>query len=167
MHPTHKTHELHCYEYVNQPYTTVRNALRADPAGLFNRATTNAAHRAQSVVASLHVELGSLDLAADVEIRFGTVTEEEHPVFRRMTTIPLTWAGARSPALFPAMNAVLRVFPLSPTETQLELKGTYDPPLGVLGAAIDALVMHRVADASVHRFLAEVAQQLRVELQPD
>lgn len=159
-----KTHELRCYDYVNQPYAAVRDALRGDPQGLFNRATTHAASRARSVVASLHVELGSLDLAADVVIEVGGITEREHASSKLVTVVELSWTGARSPGLFPAMRAELRVFPLSSAETQLELIGTYDPPLGVLGDAIDALVMHRVADASVHRFLTEVAEQLRSEL---
>jgi hypothetical protein len=51
------------------------------------------------------------------------------------------------------MEAELVVYPLSKSETQLELQGRCSPPLGALGGALDSLVGHRIADASVHRFV--------------
>jgi hypothetical protein len=159
-----RPHELRCYDYVNRPYAIVRDALRADPYGVFNRATTNASSRAKTVTAQLHVEVGDLDIAADVVIQVGGITEREEGSPNAVTTIELGWTAARSPGLFPAMRAQLRVFPLSATETQLELCGSYEPPLGILGSAIDRVLLHRIADASVLSFVKEVAQQLRGEL---
>jgi hypothetical protein len=40
----------------------------------------------------------------------------------------------------------------------------YTPPLGTIGSALDSLIGHRVADASVHRFVTDVASLLRGEL---
>ena len=62
------------------------------------------------------------------------------------------------------MHAKLAVYPLPATETQLELVTRYDPPFGVIGAAADAMIGHRIADASVQRFLNEVAAHLRQTL---
>jgi hypothetical protein len=62
------------------------------------------------------------------------------------------------------MEAELIVYPLSKEETQLELHGRYTPPLGAVGSALDSLIGHRVADASVHRFVTDVASLLRTEL---
>jgi iron-sulfur cluster repair protein YtfE (RIC family) len=64
------------------------------------------------------------------------------------------------------MEATLVVYPLSRTETQLELSGRYRPPLGVLGSAVDAAWGHRIAKASVLRFVQELAAQLTKELGP-
>jgi hypothetical protein len=64
------------------------------------------------------------------------------------------------------MHAELAIYPLTATETQLELRGHYEPPLGALGAAVNALVGHRIADLSVHRFLSEVAGHLRAAVTP-
>ncbi len=41
--------------------------------------------------------------------------------------------------MFPALKAELSVYSLSATETQVELRGHYDPPMGVLGGALDAV----------------------------
>ena len=66
--------------------------------------------------------------------------------------------------LFPLMTAVLAVYPLTATETQLDFSGQYDPPLGAVGDAVDALIGHRIAEASVHRFVTDVARYLREHL---
>ncbi|MCC7382538.1 MAG: hypothetical protein IT384_11940 [Deltaproteobacteria bacterium] len=159
-------HELRCYEYVNRPYAVVRDALRADPQGIFERATKGAAGRAHALAASLKVELGGIEIGTDVTIRI-TGVEERLPggeVRTPVTRLKVAWQAVRAPALFPSMEAEVSIYPLSSEETQLDLHGLYHPPLGILGSAVDALVMHRVADASVHRFLAEVASLLRTEL---
>jgi hypothetical protein len=161
-----EAHELRCYDYVNQPYAVVRDALRADLAGILERATKGATGRAQALAASLKVDVGPLEIGTDVAIQVGRIEErQEGPVGRAPTTvIELRWKAARAAALFPSMEAELLVYPLSGTETQLELHGRYSPPLGAIGSALDSLVGHRVADASVHRFVTEVASRLRAEL---
>jgi hypothetical protein len=62
------------------------------------------------------------------------------------------------------MRAELAVYPLTSTETQLDFQGVYEPPLGALGKAVNAVVGHRIAEASVHRFVSNVAQYLRQTL---
>ena len=62
------------------------------------------------------------------------------------------------------MKATLSVWALTATETQLAFSGTYEPPLGPLGRAMNALIGHRIAQASVHRFLKDVAEYLRQTL---
>jgi hypothetical protein len=155
-------HSLRCYDYINQPCERVLQALRADASGIFRRATLSSAARASAVGAQLHVQVGVLDVAADVAIELGAA--EENTSSRRSTTFPLSWRSTKSPGLFPHMKAKLIVYPLTSTETQLELEGTYDPPLGLLGDAIDAVVGHRIAEASVLQFLQEISTLLRKEL---
>jgi hypothetical protein len=62
------------------------------------------------------------------------------------------------------MKAELAIYPLTGTETQLDFAGVYEPPLGVLGSAANAVVGHRLAESSVHRFISDVAQHLRASL---
>jgi hypothetical protein len=61
------------------------------------------------------------------------------------------------------MEAELIVYPLSKDETQIELRGRYTPPLGAIGSALDSQIGHRVADASVHRFVTDVASSPRAD----
>jgi hypothetical protein len=157
--------EIRSYDYVNHPYARVREALVADAPGIFRAATRVAADRAQSVAAELRVTLGGVDVSADIVCRIGAI-EEATGGFRNapVTRIPVSWEAARSPRFFPLMNSVLTVYPLTSTETQLDFLGRYDPPLGIVGEAMDAIVGHRIAEASVHRFVTDIARYLREHL---
>jgi hypothetical protein len=52
------------------------------------------------------------------------------------------------------MKADLSIYPLTATETQLDFKGVYEPPLGPLGEAVNAIVGHRIAEVSFTASLA-------------
>lgn len=157
--------EVRAFDYVNHPYASVRNELTNNAASVFGSATRAAMSRAESVAAELRVSLGALEVAAPIEIALGQPSESEiGPGRSHKLVVPITWKAAARTALFPIMNAELSVYPLTGTETQLDFSGHYDPPLGVLGSAIDAAVGFRVAEASVHRFLTDVAQFLRQKL---
>ena len=98
----------------------------------------------------------------DVEIAVQRVeetvgTSRASPV----TRIQFEWKAKQKPQLFPLMHAELAVYPLTGNETQLDFSGRYEPPLGVVGKGLDAVVGKRIADASIHRFVTEVAEYLR------
>lgn len=149
------SHELHCYDYVNQPYATVRREVLADPQALFRLATSGGKN------SQLHVRIGALELGADIAIEVRSIEEKCAPLERPSTRLVLEWRSLRSAALFPLMKATLTIYPLTPTETQLELAGTYDPPFGALGDAIDAVALHRFAQSSVTSFVREISTHLR------
>lgn len=157
--------KLRCYQYVDRTYTQVRTLLRGQPLEVLQKATTSAATRAKSVAANLKVELGGIEIGIEVRPHvLGIGDEEGIAGLSPVTRVRLSWEAARTPALFPLMRAELSLWPLSSTETQLEIEGAYEPPLGALGNAIDALVGHRIAEASVHRFLEDVVEQIRREI---
>jgi hypothetical protein len=158
-------HEIRSFDYVNHPYARVREALTADAAGIFRAATRAAASRAESIAAELRVTVAGLDVGAAIRVSTGEITEtREGPHAMPVTTIPVYWEAASHPELFPFMSADMKVYPLTSTETQVDFLGRYEPPLGILGGALDALVLHRIADASVARFVADVVRYLRAEL---
>ena len=69
-----------------------------------------------------------------------------------------------NPHLFPLMKGELSIYPLTATETQLDFRGLYEPPFGSVGKAVNAIVGHRIAEVSVHRFINDVAGYLRQAL---
>ncbi len=159
--------ELHCYEYVNRPFAQVRDALALDAVGLFERATQTAAGRARSLVSSLKVSIAGLEVGKNVVIRVAHVEPDAQApghLASQAIRLDLEWQAETSSALFPSMRASLLAYPLSANETQLDLRGTYEAPGGALGSAVDRLVGHRIAEASAHRFLDEVASRLSDEL---
>lgn len=160
-----KGKHIRVFEYVNHPYGDVRELLTADAGGVFSRATKSAARRARSIASELRVNVGGIEIGTDIDIRVTGVGERPKRVSApEATVIGLEWEASKMPHLFPFMRAELSVYPLTATETQLELEGAYEPPLGPLGGMLDDAVGHRIAEASVHRFIRDVALHLRAEL---
>lgn len=157
--------KIRSYDYVNHPYETVREGLSADPRAVFQAATKTAAARANSLASELSVDLAGIKLGADISINVKST--EHRPATGATgpsTVIALEWEAANRKDLFPFMRAELAIYPLTATETQLDFSGAYEPPLGVLGGAVNAVVGHRIAESSVHRFVANVAEYLRTSL---
>lgn len=77
--------------------------------------------------------------------------------------VALRWeATGPGGVLFPVLDADLTLTP-SPEPgpgSLLKLAGVYRPPFGPVGQALDRAILHRVAAATVRRFLAWVAAQL-------
>jgi hypothetical protein len=68
-------------------------------------------------------------------------------------------AGAGS-GLYPALDADVRLAPAGEHRSLLTLTGSYRPPTGRAGEAVDRTVMHTVATATARRFLASMAAVL-------
>ena len=157
--------EIHCYDYVNHAYAEVRDALSKDALWVFQSATRAAASRAQSIASELRVDLGAIGIEADIRVSVKNIeVRDREGISDPVTRLQLEWEAATMPRLFPLMRAELSVYPLTATETQLDFRGLYEPPLGALGKALNAIVGHRIAEASVQRFVADVAQYLRRNL---
>jgi hypothetical protein len=155
-----KATRIRCYDYVNHPYDKVCEALTSHSQEIFQRATRSAETRAGHVAAGLHVTIAGLEVGKEIEIVIKGHTDVES-LSRKELTLQLEWKAASAPRFFPTMIADLHVYPLSSTETQLDFEGAYEPPLGIVGKALDAVAGRRIAEASVHHFVNEVADYLR------
>ena len=89
-----------------------------------------------------------------------TVEIESVPAYDRgsATVIPLRWT-ATGPlgSAFPVLDANVELTG-SEAGTDLLVVGTYRPPFGALGVALDRLVMHGVAQATIRRFALQLAE---------
>lgn len=75
--------------------------------------------------------------------------------------VGLRWeATGITAGLFPVLDADFALAPADRGTTRLALEGVYRPPLGRLGAALDALVLHRVGEATIRSLLRSVADAL-------
>jgi hypothetical protein len=81
------------------------------------------------------------------------------PVYREDTmTIALRWeATGATGSLFPVLDADISLSPAGEASTRLTLSGSYRPPLGRFGAALDKAVLSRVAVATIDALLRSVA----------
>jgi hypothetical protein len=74
--------------------------------------------------------------------------------------LALRWeATGPGGGLFPVLDADLKLVP-DGEGTVLTMAGSYRPPLGSLGEALDRAILRRVAAATIRSFVAEVAAQI-------
>lgn len=142
---------VYYFVHVNRPFGEVESSLvdQLNNLGPF----ADAAYREGEHLRH-RVDLGS-DLpmmAKAVQVLSGTPLRGS-----QQTTIPFAWEATGTPGLFPKLDADLIVAAVGPELSQITLRGTYAPPLGPLGRALDRAVLHRVAEASVKSFVDRVA----------
>jgi len=160
-----KPKSIHVYDYVNHPYEKVREALGPDAVEVFSNATKVAAKRARTIASELHANVAGIDVGTEIDIEVKEIGDSPKTFGSpEKTILQIEWKASKMPGLFPVMKAELSIYPLTSTETQLDLEGEYEVPLGVVGSAIDAVAGNRIAQASVHRFISDVAAYLRAEL---
>jgi hypothetical protein len=157
--------KIHCYDYVNHPYEQVRSVLGQDAPGVFQSATKAAASRVQSVASELRIDIGGIGIQTDIQVSVKNIEVKPRKAKSGpVTRLQLEWEAAKMANLFPLMKADLSIYPITATETQLDFDGFYEPPLGPLGKAMNAMLGHRVAEVCVHRFVSDLADYLRKTL---
>ena len=88
-----------------------------------------------------------------VEVRFRNLVERDD-----YAGLAVRWeATGPGGGLFPALDADIMVMPAGERSSKLRLTGSYRPPLGALGSALDAAILHRVARATIRAFLNRLA----------
>ena len=153
---------VYYYVQVAESFAVVERKLLGILGGLGDMA--RAAYREGEVLRT-KIGVGSSTsplLAKTVEIEVGTPLRGESE-----SEIPITWRATGTPGLFPSMEAGIVIARLGPSLTQISLRGSYEPPLGAVGRALDRTLFHRVAEASVKSFLDHIASSVQAgDLRP-
>jgi hypothetical protein len=134
------------------PFEDVERALLDVLVGLPGQA--DVAYREGEELRS-RLRSGQGAVAKTVRLHVGNLHQQDGQV-----RIPLTWEATGTPGLFPRMDADLVLAAVGPELTHVEFRGTYRPPLGPVGRALDRALLHRVAEASVKSFVDQLAAAL-------
>lgn len=70
------------------------------------------------------------------------------------------WHAVKHPGWYPHLDGEIELGAIDPTVCQLSLRGTYEPPLGMVGDIADRLVGHRVAEAVVRSTDLRIASRI-------
>ena len=137
------------------PADQVERALLDSPAGWLSAMAGAAQERGDGLL--IEVGVGPMEggLRRRVSLRLG------EPVrFPSMISVPLTWEPVGLEGLLPRLDANIELGPLGEDRTQLAISARYQPPLGVVGQAVDRVLLHRVAEATLKDFLDRVGQAI-------
>jgi uncharacterized membrane protein len=118
---------------------------------------------AKSRQLDLVVPLKGLGLPTELELeRPVTVNFHAHAnrllIGRRNDEMDVSWTP-KDGGPYRNFTGKILVRPAS-GKTELELRGDYEPPLGFVGAAFDAIVGNRIAQATASALLAELKAEL-------
>jgi hypothetical protein len=98
--------------------------------------------------------VGAIGLSKLVRVQVRELARSE-----KSAGIALRWE-ATGGGLFPVLDADVRLTPAGEHVTLLSMAGSYRPPLGSLGKALDGAILHRVAAATIRGFVAQVAARI-------
>ena len=120
--------------------------------GLLRRASDDAFHDLETGLA----RVGPLGAAPGLS-RLVAVRCTDMAVHRDFASMAIRWeATGTGGALFPALDADLKLTPAGEQATMLAVRGVYRPPLGGLGAGLDRVILHRLAQATIWAFTHQI-----------
>lgn len=105
----------------------------------------------QSEELKARVSPGALGLAKAVRLELGEPIHGPGD-----TRIPLSWVATGARRLFPRLDGEIVVSDIGSDLTQIVFRGSYEPPLGPVGETLDRVLLHRIAEATVKRFVDAV-----------
>jgi hypothetical protein len=136
------------------PVVKVEEALVGSPAGWLSAMAGEAQARGDGLLGEVGVGPRTR-LRRQVRIRLG---EPVH--YPSMTSLPLTWEPVGLDGVLPQLDANLELGSLGGDRTQLAVSARYRPPLGVVGRAVDRVLLHRVAEATLKDFLDRLGEAI-------
>lgn len=121
-------------------------------------ALTSASEDAYSCGTAGLTRVGAAGLSKLVRVQL----RELHPdQTDRSAGLAIRWeATGPGGGLFPVLDADLRLASAGDQVTLLTVAAVYRPPLGPLGEALDRVILHRVADATIGNFAGWLAAQI-------
>ena len=144
------THEhVRVSRRIDRPVADVERVLRIEPDRLV-RAAYGVDVAATSTVIALPL-FGSLKgLRVPVRVEFRTPRPPRHAI------ISLKWQATYLNRYFPVLEADIEVH-AGPDVADLELNGTYLPPLGIAGLVFDRFIGRRIATSAAVGFVDALA----------
>ena len=139
---------------IEVPYAKVRDRLRGDPAVVLGDGTDPEGR----IIAPLTATLRDRQVERDLLIEIVAFDEPAGDALG--SHLVLRGDASHHPGLFPKLDARFDAVPISDERTALFFVGTYDPPLGAVGRAIDAVALHRFAEESLRGLFERAGDRL-------
>jgi hypothetical protein len=148
------------YVTIDRPIEACRQVLLESPEEWLPNVVQTSHGPAEQLLARMGFTVLAVDVRKKALVQLGNPVQ-----LRDWLHIPISWEAQPVSELFPRFEGELQLVPISPEETKLALAGTYDPPLGDLGRAVDNLLMHTAAEATVKDFVEQLGRRLEKQLE--
>lgn len=146
---------VHDFEVVETPFERVVEAFDADPEALILAALDDVRRSGEHVLAKVKPKGWPVLLAKRVEVQVGAPR-----MYGDGALVWFAWSAVGGASLFPSLQADLEFAPFGENQTELTLRGNYEPPGGGVGRQLDQLLLHRIADSTVRAVLRSLCTAL-------
>jgi hypothetical protein len=140
---------------IDSPHFEVESWLRCCTSALVPLADDATASGEELLMTVGPGFVGERVLGVPVKVRLGACWTRDGAI-----AIPIRWEAAFFESLFPVLDGTLVITPLDEERARLAIEASYRPPLDRIGGLIDRVLLHRVAEATVHEFLRRIGPAL-------
>ena len=141
------------------PFEQAVTLLREQPELVLGAAEDSMTTLADGQPRELHVIAPTPTTPHDIDIVIGPPqTVDAHAVM-----LPIRWESVSGARWVPTVDGEIEIIDESHTTPWIEVSffGRYEPRLGALGGAMDALVMHTIVESTLKQFLDNVCEHIR------
>lgn len=137
------------------PFDSCRQALLDAPSTWMPNLAGELARPDGELTARLGFSVLGVGVTKQVAIQLG-----EPESGRDWIRVPVRWEAHPIAEAFPVFEGFISLAPVDAETSKLQVTGTYEPPLGRVGASADELLMRRAAKATVRRLVRELSAAL-------
>jgi hypothetical protein len=99
------------------------------------------------------------------EVCFRVADYAQLPGALPLGRIQLSWEPLDHDDIYPTLTADLEIEPIDERRTMVSLLASYNPPLGRIGAVVDRVAMHRIAESALRRFFEGLIAEIKTNAQ--
>ncbi len=152
---------LKTYVELAKPFDQVRQVLLDDVDRWLPNLAQETGQEGERMLVDVGLAVGRRRLRRPAQLLVGSAQVSE-----RLASLPIQLRMRRSDGLFPSFDGFLEAAWLGRERTQLVLEAQYEPPLGLMGRALDRGMLHRVAETAARGLLEAVAARIAAEAKP-
>ena len=146
---------LKSYVEVAVRFEAVQAVMLREPQTWLDGLAVTTEQEGERLLVDVGLEVGGRRLRRPADLVLG-----QPQATQVVTSLPLRIRVHGDQRLFPSFYGSLDAAWLGPTRTQLALSLQYEPPLGMVGRAVDRTLLHRVAETAARIFLEQAAHRL-------
>lgn len=155
MHDQH----VQLYKAVAVPFAVIRRFLTDESLPALDAPRRVGVDWIREGDAHLDLDVAGLHLVKDVCFRVTDFADVPGPL--PMGRVQLSWEPIAHEDIYPTVTADLEIEPIDDRRTMVSLLASYQPPLGRIGAVVDRVAMHRVADSALRRFFEGLLAEIK------
>lgn len=146
------------FKTVEVPYEVARRFMRDDPTRIFTPTLDGGAGDCDHIAGSLEIDVDGIVMGADVTLEIGEFEEIVTPL--PLAKRRIGWHASEHESMFPILVGELEAFPFDVGRTQVTFTCHYRPPLSAVGAIVDTVYLHRIAEECLEKFFARLVDSL-------